>query len=90
MVLQQTLPGPGFAEKYIPTNKFSSNGCAGTVLVKDIETSIPGFTATRATSADVGGKNTSLPFCVTSLVGVDLPSQDYKSNRNWILTLGSS
>ena len=91
-------------EKYIiPANKFNANGGAGagicnaasaTALSNNFNVPVSQFTATRAIYTDNGGKNTSMPFCITALNGLNpllappgLPTQEYKSYRSWILTL---
>jgi len=75
----------------ILTDRFDANRCGGasaSTLSDNANVDIPGFTALRAVSD--AGQQSYLPFCVTSLVGLGLSSQDYNSTRPWILTLAQS
>jgi len=75
----------------VSTDRFNANACVvgpGVILSKDADIAVPGFTALRAVSG--AGMNSSLPFCVTSLSGLGLTSQDYNSSRAWVLTLAQS
>jgi len=86
------LNGTITPSQYIPSSRFNGNGCfaGSSVLIKDNDVPISGFTALRAV-ADIG-MTTNLTFCVTSLSGTPTPlsSQDYNSSRTWVLTLDDS
>jgi hypothetical protein len=75
----------------ILANRFGANGCGGAgtaILSQDTDVAVSGFTAIRAVS-DLG-RTSNLTFCVISLAGLGLSSQDYNSTRPWVLTLAQS
>lgn len=89
-ILNGTGSIPGQKAEYIPTNRFNAYSCInnpGVSLQTDTFVLVDKFVAPRAT--DDSGKNSSLPFCVTSLAATPngLSTQIYNSSRAWVLDL---
>ena len=85
------LNGTITPSEYIPSSRFVANNCTGTTassnLTRDSLINVSQFIAARATSDT--GKNSGLPFCVTSLSAGPTPlgNQEYLSARQWVLRL---